>query len=80
MMVPDVGRVDLDGFDAVAHLAAVSNDRIGDLNPSCTYKINHRASLGVARAANEAAVRRLLQAERRLDETLRWRSDAVPAA
>src|SRR6516162_2467774 len=56
----DVRREDLTGFDAVAHLAALSNDPVGDLNPDCTYGINHRASLHLARLAKEAGVQRFL--------------------
>jgi len=58
--VRDVSASDLDGFDAVIHLAALSNDPIGDLNPDCTYAINHRASVSLARAAKRAGVERFL--------------------
>lgn len=58
--IRDVRRDDLAGVDAVVHLAALSNDPVGDLNPECTYEINHRASLGLARLAREAGVRRFL--------------------
>ena len=51
---------DLQGFDAVVHLAALSNDPIGDLNERWTYDINLDATLGVARAAKEAGVRRFV--------------------
>src|SRR4051812_20886698 len=43
MDVRDVQVEDLRGFDAVLHLAALSNDPTGDLNPECTYDINFRA-------------------------------------
>ena len=36
---------DLDGIDAVIHLAALSNDPLGNLNPDITYGINHRGSV-----------------------------------
>ena len=49
---------DFDGFDAVVHLAALSNDPLGDLNPQLTYDINHLASVHVARCAKAAGVRR----------------------
>lgn len=58
--VRDVAPADLEGFDAVIHLAALSNDPIGDLNPQCTYAINHRASVSLARAAKAAGVERFL--------------------
>jgi nucleoside-diphosphate-sugar epimerase len=51
---------DLEGFDAVVHLAAISNDPLGDLNPECTYDINYRASARLAQIACEAGVRRFL--------------------
>ncbi|MGH2854515.1 MAG: NAD-dependent epimerase/dehydratase family protein [Solirubrobacteraceae bacterium] len=60
--VRDVTAADLDGFDAVVHLAALSNDPVGDLNPDCTYAINHRASVALARAAKQAGVERYLLA------------------
>ena len=41
----DVRAEDLRGFDAVLHLAAISNDPLGNLNPGCTYDINHLASV-----------------------------------
>jgi nucleoside-diphosphate-sugar epimerase len=58
--VRDVTAGDLEGFDAVLHLAALSNDPIGDLNPACTYAVNHRASVSLARAAKRAGVKRYL--------------------
>jgi nucleoside-diphosphate-sugar epimerase len=58
--VRDVEADDLDGFDAVVHLAALSNDPVGDLNPDCTYAVNHRASVSLAEAAKRAGVERYL--------------------
>lgn len=58
--VRDATADDLDGFDAVLHLAALSNDPLGDLNPECTYAVNHRASVSLARAAKRAGVKRYL--------------------
>lgn len=58
--VRDVAPSDLDGIDAVLHLAALSNDPIGDLNPDCTYAINHRASVTLAEAAKRAGVSRFV--------------------
>lgn len=56
----DVTVGDLQGFDAVIHLAALSNDPLGDLNPECTYDINHRASVRLAQLAKSAGVPRFL--------------------
>jgi nucleoside-diphosphate-sugar epimerase len=49
---------DVRGFDAVIHLAALSNDPLGDLNPNLTYDINHLASVRLAALAKEAGVPR----------------------
>ncbi len=49
---------DLRGFEAVVHLAALSNDPLGDLDPQLTYDINHRASVRLAALAKEAGVKR----------------------
>src|SRR5262249_3234606 len=48
------------GFDAIIHLAALSNDPVSDLNPECTYEINHRASLRLAELAKTTNVPRFL--------------------
>ncbi len=58
--VRDVSPRDLEGFDAVIHLAALSNDPLGNLNEELTYDINHRASVAMAKAAKRAGVGRFL--------------------
>lgn len=58
--VRDVSPADLNGFDAVIHLAALSNDPMGDLRPEWTYRINLDGSLHLARMAREAGVRSFL--------------------
>jgi nucleoside-diphosphate-sugar epimerase len=58
--VRDVTVEDLEGFDAVIHLAALSNDPLGDLNADLTYDINYRSSVNLARLAKAAGVRRYL--------------------
>jgi nucleoside-diphosphate-sugar epimerase len=58
--VRDVGVGDLAGFDAVIHLAALSNDPLGDLNADLTYDINYHSSVKLARLAKEAGVQRYL--------------------
>jgi nucleoside-diphosphate-sugar epimerase len=56
----DVTAEHLRGIDAVAHLAALSNDPLGDLNPNITYDINLHASVRLAKAAKEAGASRFL--------------------
>lgn len=56
----DIELEDLKGFDAVIHLAALSNDPLGDLNPQLTFEVNHLASVKLARLAKEAGVERFL--------------------
>ena len=58
--VRDVQADDLAGVDAVVHLAALSNDPLGDLNPAVTYQINHAASVRLARLARQVGVRRFV--------------------
>ena len=58
--VRDVETKHLEGFDAIIHLAALSNDPLGDLNPNITYDINHAASVRLARLAKDAGVSRFL--------------------
>jgi nucleoside-diphosphate-sugar epimerase len=72
-LVPDVARIpeiprdlrdvrpgDLDGFDAVVHLGALSNDPIGNLDESWTRDINDLASVRLAQLARDAGVERFL--------------------
>lgn len=56
----DIEAEDLKGFDAVIHLAALSNDPLGNLNPNITYEINHEAVIRTATMAKKAGVRRFL--------------------
>jgi nucleoside-diphosphate-sugar epimerase len=56
--IRDVEEADLAGFDAVVHLAALSNDPLGNVNPKCTFDINHRASVRLAFCAKQAGVSR----------------------
>jgi nucleoside-diphosphate-sugar epimerase len=58
--IRDVTQEDLEGFDAVLHLAALSNDPLGDLDTELTYDINHRASIRLAALAKQAGVERFV--------------------
>ncbi|MGZ8708179.1 MAG: NAD-dependent epimerase/dehydratase family protein [Gaiellaceae bacterium] len=58
--VRDLTVADLDGFDAIVHLAALSNDPLGDFAPELTAEINYGATLSLARAAREAGVERFV--------------------
>jgi nucleoside-diphosphate-sugar epimerase len=58
----DVTVEELAGFDAVVHMAALSNDPLGSLAPEITYDINHHASTRLARLAKEAGVARFAYA------------------
>jgi nucleoside-diphosphate-sugar epimerase len=53
----DLTKTDLEGFDAVLHFAALSNDPLGDLDTRLTYDINHLASVRLAELAKEAGVK-----------------------
>ena len=72
-----VEAADLEGFDAVVHLAALSNDPLGDLNPQLTYDINHLASVRLAdasprRRASAASFSPRRAATTAPPATLRW--------
>jgi nucleoside-diphosphate-sugar epimerase len=58
--VRDVQREHLDGYDAVVHLAGISNDPLGSLEPEVTYEINRDAAVQLARVAKAAGVGRFL--------------------
>jgi nucleoside-diphosphate-sugar epimerase len=60
--VRDLEVRDFEGVDAVIHLAALSNDPLGNLDPEKTYAINHKASVHVATLAKKAGVGRFLLA------------------
>lgn len=58
--IRDLTKADLEGFEAVVHLAALSNDPLGDLNANLTYDINHGASVRLAELAKTAGVKRFV--------------------
>ena len=57
-----VEPADFAGFDAVVHLAELSNDPLGQNRPEITYRINHEGSVRIAQAARAAGVRRFVYA------------------
>jgi nucleoside-diphosphate-sugar epimerase len=78
--VRDIEPGELQGFDAIVHLAGLSNDPLGELDPMLTERINATATIRLAKAAREAGVRRFVFAsscsmygaadlERPVDET-----------
>lgn len=58
--IRDVTKDDLKGFDAIVHLAGLSNDPLGNLNPNLTYDINHKASVDIAEMGKAVGVKRYL--------------------
>jgi len=58
--IRDVNARDLDGIDALIHLAALSNDPLGNLNANLTYAINHHASVRLAQLAKRVGVQRFI--------------------
>lgn len=58
--IRDIELDDLKSFGAVCHLAGLSNDPLGDLNPELTYEINYRASVRLAELAKAAGVSRYI--------------------
>ena len=60
--IRDLQPDDVAGFDAVVHLAALSNDPLGDLDAELTREINHRSSVRLAMLSRDAGVQRFLYA------------------
>ncbi|MCA9217285.1 MAG: SDR family oxidoreductase [Planctomycetales bacterium] len=58
--IRDVTADDLRGFDAICHLAELSNDPIGELNPEITFKINHQGSVHLANICKEVGITRFV--------------------
>ncbi len=58
--IRDVELDDLNGFDAVLHLAGLSNDPLGDLNPDLTMDINYHGTVRLARLAKEVGIQRFI--------------------
>lgn len=58
----DIELEDVKGFDAVVHLAELSNDPLGQLNPDITYQINHKGSVRIAHLCKQAGIERFVYA------------------
>lgn len=58
--IRDLTIEDLKGHDCIMHLAAISNDPMGNLNPEITYSINREGSINLAKLSKEAGVKRFL--------------------
>jgi nucleoside-diphosphate-sugar epimerase len=58
--IRDVTKEDVAGFDAIVHMAGLSNDPLGNLDAELTYEINHRASVRLAEFAKQAGVQRFV--------------------
>src|SRR5258708_20017279 len=58
--IRNVTTADLEGLEAIVHLAALSNDPLGNLNPSLTFDINHKASVRIGELAKQSWVKRFV--------------------
>lgn len=58
--IRDIEKKDLQGIDAIIHLAALSNDVLGELNPELTYQINQVAPVRLAEMARELGISRFI--------------------
>ena len=58
--IRDIEKTELAGIDAIIHLAGLSNDMLGHLNPELTYQINHAASVRLAAMAKELGISRFI--------------------
>ncbi len=58
--VRQIGLKDIEGHDCIMHLAAISNDPMGDLNPEITFSVNRDGSINLAKLAKQAGVGRFL--------------------
>ncbi len=58
--IRDINEKDLRGISAIIHLAALSNDPLGEMNPSLTHEINYVASVRLAKLAKKSGVKRFI--------------------
>jgi len=58
--IRDISKNDVIGFDSIVHLAALSNDPVGELDEKLTFDINYKATVNLAKLAKKAGVRRFI--------------------
>ena len=58
--IRDIEEEDLNGFDCVVHLSALSNDPLGELNPLLTKEINQDAAIKLAKLSKKCGVKRFI--------------------
>lgn len=58
--IRDINEEDVKGVDAIIHLAALSNDPLGELTPNLTHDINFKATIKTAELAKKAGVKRFI--------------------
>ncbi len=56
----NIEAADVEGFDAIVHMAELSNDPTGELRPGITHEINHQGSVKLAELAKAAGVERFV--------------------
>lgn len=56
----NIERTDLEGFDAVVHLAELSNDPLGQNNPEVTFKVNHQGTVRIAQLCKMVGIKRFV--------------------
>jgi nucleoside-diphosphate-sugar epimerase len=58
--IRNVTSEDLEGVDAICHLAGLSNDPMGEINEELTYTINYKTTIALAKTAKKAGVKRFI--------------------
>jgi nucleoside-diphosphate-sugar epimerase len=58
--IRDIEKIHLKGFDAIIHLAALSNDPMGEITPDLTYDINYKATVALAKKAKKSGVKQFI--------------------
>ena len=58
--IRNITEKDLEGFDAIIHLAELSNDPLGQINPQVTYDINYHGTMGMAKKAKRVGIKKFI--------------------